>query len=117
MSAANASASQWHEVCALDQLIPNAGVAALLGDQQVALFYLPDEPEQLFAIGNYDPLGDANVLSRGIVGNIGERLVVASPLYKQHFDLRTGECVEDDTACVPTFGVRINAGRVELGGS
>jgi len=109
-------ARQWVDICGLDDLTANAGCGALLGDQQVALFYLPDEPEQVFAISNYDPLGEANVLARGIVGNIGEQLVVASPLYKQHFDLRTGACLEEAEVWVRCFSARIQDGRVELAG-
>ena len=40
----------------------------------------------LYAIGNYDPAGDANVLSRGIIGSVNGQTVVASPLYKHHFE-------------------------------
>ena len=59
--------------------------------------------EQVFAVSNFDPFGKANVLSRGIIGSIGEQLVVASPLYKQHFDLQTGACLEDDSVSLKTF--------------
>jgi len=51
--------------------------------------------DAVFAIGNYDPASDANVLSRGIVGDIGGEIVVASPIYKQHFSLITGRCLEE----------------------
>ncbi|MBL4620954.1 MAG: nitrite reductase small subunit NirD [Immundisolibacteraceae bacterium] len=108
------SDQRWVDICAVEDLTPEAGCGALLEDQQVALFYLPNQPEQCFAIGNFDPLGGANVLSRGIVGNLGDRLVVASPLYKQHFDLRTGACLEDESVSVPCFSSRIVSGRVEL---
>ncbi len=107
-------AQQWVEICGLDGLTPDTGCGALLGDQQVALFYLPGESEQVFAIGNYDPLGGANVMARGIVGNVGDQLVVASPLYKQHFNLRTGVCLEDADVVVPCYPARVVAGRVEL---
>ena len=107
-------AQQWVDICAIKDLTPEAGCGALLGDQQVALFYLPNQPEKIFAISNYDPLGEANVLARGIVGNIGDQLVVASPLYKQHFDLRTGACLEENEVSVACFAARIIKGRVEL---
>lgn len=81
-------------VCSLHDLVPNAGVAALVNGHQIALFYLPTETPCLYAIDNWDPVGKANVLSRGIVGDIQGELVVASPLYKQHFSLHTGRCLE-----------------------
>jgi len=64
---------------------------------------------------NYDPIGKANVLSRGILGSIGDKMVVASPLYKQHFDLSTGECIEDESAQVKTYAVRVDKGKIQLG--
>ena len=94
-------------LCELSDLLPNAGVCALYRDEQVALFYLPDSEPQLYAINNWDPIGNANVLSRGIVGDIDGRAVVASPLYKQHFDLLSGQCVEDKEMLVRTYPVEL----------
>jgi len=93
----------------------NSGVAVLHEGQQIALFYLPDESPNVFAVGNYDPLGCANVMSRGIVGDVNGELVVASPLYKQHFSLRTGVCVEQDEVRIPVYPVRILDEQVVLG--
>ena len=92
-------------ICEQKDLVANSGVCAMVDGQQIALFYLPEETPQIYAIGNWDPIGKANVLSRGMVGDINERLVVASPLYKQHFDLQTGECLEDDEYGVPSSSV------------
>lgn len=98
------------KICSTADLVKNSGVCALLEsggkEQQVALFYVPDTEQKVFAISNWDPLGNANVMSRGIVGSIGEELVVASPLYKQHFSLTTGKCLEED-ASVKTFDVSL----------
>ena len=49
-----------------------------------------------------------------IVGDVDGRLVVASPLYKQHFDLITGECLEDDQVSVATYSVTLLANQVQL---
>jgi nitrite reductase (NADH) small subunit len=35
-------------------------------------------------------------------------LVVASPVYKQHFSLATGQCIEDPGVRVPVFPVRLD---------
>lgn len=101
-------------ICKLQDLVHNSGVCVKIGDQQVALFYLPDETPQVYAIGNWDPIGKANVLSRGIVGDINQRIVVASPLYKHHFDLKTGECLEESDTKVPVYDVALVADEVVL---
>ena len=101
-------------LCIQADLIPNSGICAELDGQQIALFYLPKESPQLYALGNWDPIGKANVLSRGMVGDIDGRLVVASPMYKQHFDLLTGQCMEDAAVCVPVFPVSLFGDHVML---
>ena len=95
--------SQVTIICEQKDLVANSGICAMVDGQQIALFYLPKETPQVYAIGNWDPIGKAHVLSRGMVGDINERLVVASPLYKQHFDLHTGECLEDSEYSVPVY--------------
>jgi len=95
----------WVSVCRVDQLRVDVGVAALVGGEQVALFRL--DVDEIRAIGNFDPYSRANVLSRGIVGSRGEAVFVASPMYKQPFDLRTGQCLDDPGVRVPTFDVRV----------
>jgi len=103
----------WTAVCRYDELLPERGVAALIGAGQVALFRAFDG--SLYAIGNQDPFTGAFVLSRGIVGTRGDIPTVASPLHKQVFDLRTGLCLDDETAAVPVFAVRERRGQVEVG--
>ena len=106
--------SQWRKVCNLAALVPDSGVAALLQGQQIALFYLPAEEPVIYALDNWDPIGQANVLSRGIVGDLGGDLVVASPLYKQHFKLRDGACLEQQETRVRTWPVRVVGDTVEV---
>lgn len=102
----NTVQDNWYRACKLDDLIPQSGICALVNRQQIALFFLPALEDGIFAIANWDPIGKANVLSRGIVGDIGGEPVVASPLYKQHFSLRTGDCLEDEEVQVPTYRIK-----------
>ena len=107
--------NQWNAICPLDRIVPDTGVCALLNGRQVAVFRVGAESPRLFAIDNYDPNSDAAVLSRGLVGSIGERVVVASPIYKQHFDLQTGECLEAPQHSVSSYPVRVQDGQVWVG--
>ena len=105
---------QWTDVCSVSDLQENSGVCALVNGLQVAIFYLSTDEQGVYAIGNYDPIGKANVLSRGIIGDIKGHKVVASPLYKQHFDLQTGACLEDEWVTVPVYACQIEGGRVQV---
>ncbi|MEY4564051.1 MAG: hypothetical protein RLZZ618_3328 [Pseudomonadota bacterium] len=100
------------DVCSVDDIVPNTGVCALVDRRHVAVFRLG--ADQFFAIDNVDPKSGASVLSRGLMGNLGDRIVVASPLYKNHFDLRTGECVEAAEHSVRAHTVSIDSGRVRV---
>ena len=102
----------WQRVCAVGDILPNTGICALVGGRHVAIFYVDDEPARLYAIDNVDPAANASVLSRGLVGSLGGRVVVASPLYKHHFDLRSGECLEVPGRSVPAYPVRVEDGSV-----
>jgi len=103
----------WRTICALDEILPDTGVAALLGDTQVAIFRV-GESDEVHALGNCDPFSGANVLARGLIGDLGGVLVVASPVYKQHFSLTNGVCLEDAEVSVPVFPVRVFNGAVQL---
>ena len=101
---------EWTLVCPLTAIVPDTGVAALLDGEQVAVFRVG--AEHVYAIGNVDPHSHAAVLSRGLVGSIGARIVVPSPIYKQPFDLQSGDCVESPAHSVDCYRARIADGQV-----
>ena len=101
---------EWAAVCRLDDIVPNTGVCALVAGRQIAVFRLDDD--SLYALDNFDPFSRANVLSRGIVGDLRGEPVVASPVYKQHFSLRTGKCLEEPEVSIPVYVARIRDGSV-----
>ena len=105
----------WVDVCGLDQLLPGRGVAALVGGEQVAVFRVG--PDDVLALSNHDPFSGANVLSRGLVGSVGDEITVASPVYKQRFALQSGRCVDDPAVAVPVYPVRVSDGRVLISAS
>lgn len=107
---------QWQPICQRKDLVANSGVVAWLDGTQVALFHLPHsaDGEKVFALENRDPKSGANVIGRGIVGHLQGGLVIASPLYKQHFRLEDGSCLEYPEQHLRAWAVRLNADVVEI---
>lgn len=100
--------SDWTVACPLSRLEPLRGVAVLLPNgSQVALFRLADNI--LRAVSNFDPIGRAAVLSRGIVGDRAGVPVVQSPLKKQAFSLIDGHCLDVEGVAIPTYDTRITS--------
>lgn len=108
----------WQPLCHRSDLVPFSGVAAWIetadGPAQVALFYLPGRSPELYAIDHHDPLANANVIARGIVGDIKGEAVVASPLYKQHYRLADGQCLEDDGVKLRSWALAFQGERVMI---
>ncbi|MEN9473528.1 MAG: hypothetical protein RIS48_248 [Pseudomonadota bacterium] len=104
MTFTSPTSQHWTAVCTIDDILPDTGVCARVEQRHVAIFRIG--ADRFFAIDNFDPKSQASVLSRGLVGNLGQRLVVASPLYKHHFDLSNGECLETPEHSVRAYPVR-----------
>lgn len=104
-------ADAWTAVCKYTDLEPGRGVAALVADEPVAVFRLSDG--SLYAVGNVDPFCGASVISRGITGMRGDgTATVASPMYKDVFDLATGVALDTPEVRLPVFAVRRHRGVV-----
>ncbi|MEL7559648.1 nitrite reductase small subunit NirD [Stutzerimonas chloritidismutans] len=112
----SAQSASWRALCSRRDLVANSGVVAWLEGEQVALFHLPDTEagEQIFAISNKDPKSGANVIGRGILGQLKGDLVIASPLYKQHFRLADGSCLEYPEQQLQVWPARLNGDAVEI---
>ena len=110
------SNDQWFDICELADILPSMGRCALFIDKQIAIFRVSNltGTEEFYAIDNYCPFSNANTLSRGITGTIEGKIVIASPLYKQHFDLVTGICLEDESVKVNTYPVRLDGNTIQL---
>ena len=105
----------WIDVCAVDDITPDTGVAVLIGDLQIAVVRVGEgEAQQIFAIGNYDPFSHAFVIARGIVGDRGGAPKIASPIFKQSFDLATGQCMDDPNVKLPCYPTRVRDGRIAI---
>lgn len=104
--------SAYRSICPFARLPVDRGVAALVDGEQVAVFRT--EGDELYAVSNLDPFSGAMVMSRGIVGSRGDRPTVASPVYKQVFDLATGVCLDDPAVRLRVHHVRVTDGIVEV---
>ena len=112
---AQMDAATWVRVCALADLEVERGRAALIEGVQVALFLT--HAGRVFAVSNLDPYSGAHVISRGIVGTKQDAPTVASPMYKQVFDLRTGVCLDTqgkEPASLEVWPVTVRDGEVHL---
>jgi nitrite reductase (NADH) large subunit len=106
-----AETERWQSVCAASDLVEGTGVCALLNGRQIAVFQVEG---QVYALDNFDPGSRANVLSRGLTGDLQNERVVASPIYKHHFSLTSGRCLEDPTFSVSAYATRIADGLVQV---
>ena len=104
----------WEKVCPFADLEIERGATALVHGQAIAIFRTQDD--EIYALGNHDPFARASVLARGIVGTRDGVPFVAGPTHKHAFDLRTGQCLDDEHACVPTYDVMVRDGVVHVGG-
>jgi nitrite reductase (NADH) small subunit len=99
-------------VCAFEDILPGTGVAAMVDGEQIALVKTGNG--ELHALSNFDPFSKAFVISRGIVGDRAGVPKIASPIYKQNFNLVTGACFDDPTVRLPIYAVRVTEGRVQV---
>lgn len=105
--------TDWKNICAVADITVDTGVCALFENEQVAIFRSKTN-DDVYAISNFDPFSETNILSRGLIGSAGEKLFVASPLYKQRFNLKNGVCLDDEAVAIKTYSVRVDSGQVQL---
>ena len=104
--------SEWRDVCPIDDVFPGTGVAALIDGEQIAIIRTRDG--LLAALSNFDPFSNAFVIARGIIGDRAGVPKIASPIYKQNFNLHTGECLDDPNVRLAVFPIRVLAGRIQV---
>ena len=123
-------ASEWLDVCGVEAVTADRGVAALVHGVPVAIFRLAAieagaigeaSTEQWFCVDHVDPRTGAPVMARGLVGSTTldgiEVPTIASPLHKQRYDLRTGAGLGDETTSLRAWPVTVFDGRVLVAAS
>lgn len=109
-------ATQTHEslytrICAESDLEENWGEVALVDGHQYAIF---KTKHGYYACDHRDPNSGALVIARGIVGEKNSHSTIASPLYKEVYDLVTGECVSGDEYTIGVYPLVVCDGEVFL---
>lgn len=102
----------WHDICPLDELEVNWGEVALVNNEQYAIFRLPDN--RVFATDHKDPNSGALVIARGITGDKGGKPTIASPLFKEEYNLETGEQLNGKDYTLPVYPARVENGTVQI---
>lgn len=106
----------WRRVCPVADLEWGWGEAALVGGEQVAVFRLSGDA--VYAVQQADPVTGAPVMARGITGSrtVCDRVTptIASPLYKQVYDLTTGACLTQPAHRLRIYPTRLVDGWLEL---
>lgn len=109
------------QICPVGAILIDTGVNARVDGEVVAVFRLagetPDSPEEIYAIDGVDPFTQVPVLSRGLVGSADGEPFVASPLYKQRFSLKTGQCLDDESVRLKTYETSVVDGAVVVSSS
>ena len=122
----------WLPICQLSDLTPERGAPAIIPDGeangspvrvQIAVFRLL--ADEVVTVAHLDPVTGSNVMARGLVGTRRiddvEVPTLASPLHKQVYALRTGECLDlagkvalEGEAVLRTWPTRVRDGVVEV---
>lgn len=108
-----ATSTSWKLACRVEDTIANGGVCLKLEDQQIALFYFKRRNEW-YATQNECPHKRQMILSRGMIGSLGDSPKVACPFHKKTFALDTGECLSGDECAIKTYPVKIEDGLVYI---
>ena len=111
------SSKDWVDVCPVERVAYDRGIAALVDGIAVAVFRLAGSrggADLWFAVDHIEPVTAAPVMARGLVGSAGTVPTVASPLYKERYSLETGECLDNPALRLRTWLIGTAAAMVRI---
>jgi nitrite reductase (NADH) small subunit len=105
----------WIKACATADVPENGGAAVLINGEQIAIFNFTMRGEW-YASQNMCPHKMQFVLSRGMIGSVGEDCEpkVACPFHKKTFSLKSGDCLSGDDYKIKTYPVKVESGNVYI---
>lgn len=112
-SAKPQAAEKWVHVGKAVSFPRDGGATIKYGKTQIAVFNFASRGEW-YATQNMCPHRREFVLSRGLLGDAGDKPKVACPVHKKTFSLETGKGMSDRDYSIQTFPVRIDGEEVYL---
>lgn len=105
----------WIKACAATDIPENGGAAVLINGEQIAIFNFTIRGEW-YASQNMCPHKMQFVLSRGMIGSVGEECEpkVACPFHKKTFSLKSGDCLSGDDYKIQTYPIKVESGNVYI---
>lgn len=108
---AEVATQEWIAIAPADTFPVDAGMAALIKGEQVAIFNFARKGKW-FATGNRCPHKGEQCIARGLLGDADGQPKVACPFHKRAFSLESGECLSGDDFTIPTYEVKVQDGTV-----
>lgn len=108
--------TKWFFACKISDVPENGGACVKHGEEQIAIYNFSRRNEW-FATQNLCPHKQQMVLSRGMIGSMGETCEpkVACPFHKKTFSLVSGQCLSGEDYELKTYPVRIIDDKVYVG--
>ncbi len=104
----------WFKAAPVTAFPVNGGACIRYKHHQVAVFNFSRRNEW-YACQNLCPHKKQMVLSRGLIGSLGNEPKVACPFHKRTFSLRSGECLNATEENISVFPVKVQDGYVYIG--
>ena len=104
----------WFKAAKVKDFPEDGGACVKYKDLQIAVFNFSRRGEW-YACQNMCPHKMQMVLSRGMIGSLGEEPKVACPFHKKSFSLKTGECLNADECNIDVYPVKVEGDDVYIG--
>lgn len=104
----------WVKACKTSDVPENGGACVLIKGEQIAIFNFTRRNEW-FATQNLCPHKKQMVLSRGMIGSVGDIPKVACPFHKKTFSLQSGQCLSGDDFEIKTYPTKVEGDQLYVG--
>ena len=106
----------WFFACQAEDIPEDGGACVKIDEQQIAIFNF-SRKGKWYATQNQCPHKKQMVLSRGMIGSVGEQAEpkVACPFHKMTFSLNSGKCLNGEVEQIKTYPVRVLDNMVYIG--